>query len=57
MFKVFVIGEIIGFAGAIIGLGFSQEWGLYVTVGGASIAFPSIFEPKLKKEKGYIDED
>jgi len=51
MFKLFVIGEILGLAGAIIALGFEQEWGLYITIGGALIALPSIFESKPKKEE------
>ncbi|MBU2028326.1 hypothetical protein KJ761_00325 [Patescibacteria group bacterium] len=51
MFKLFVIGEIIGFTGVIIALGFGQEWGLYVTIGGALIALPSILTPKPKKEE------
>jgi hypothetical protein len=49
MFKLFVIGEIIGLTGAIIALVFGQEWGLYVIIGGVLMALPSIFEPKPKK--------
>ncbi len=54
MFKLFVVGEIIGLIGVIVALGFGQECGLYAIIVGALIALPSTFEPKPKKEKGEL---
>lgn len=51
MSKFMIIGGIIGIIGGIVAFGFEREWGMWVTIIGASIAFPSIFEPKPEKKE------
>lgn len=42
MSKFLIAGGIIVCGGAIAGLGFEKEWGLWVTIIGVLIALPSI---------------